>query len=190
MWTDCRTHCLTCDVCQRSKKNTHYRKSPLMPIKPNDLWERWHIDYLEMPTVNGFTRLLVAVDSFSHWVEAWPVYTERADEACDILYSQLFARYGAPKVIVGDRSKTWMSQLINELCRKFAVKQQFTTAFHPMSNSCVERTDSSILNALRTYASADQLWPTLHATRSPSSIACWCMHSQFAVQSFQTSVQS
>jgi len=57
MWTDCRTHCLTCDVCQRSKKNTHYRKSPLMPIKPNDLWERWHIDYLKMPTVNGFTRL-------------------------------------------------------------------------------------------------------------------------------------
>jgi len=112
MWTDCRTHCLTCDVCQRSEKNTHYRKSPLMPIKPNDLWERWHIDYLKMPTVNGFTRLLVAVDSFSHWVEAWPVYTERADEACDILYSQLFARYGAPKIIVGDRSKTWISQLI------------------------------------------------------------------------------
>jgi hypothetical protein len=87
----------------------------LIPITPDQKFTRWHIDYLKMPTVNKFTRLLVAVDSFTHWVEAWPVYTERAEEACDILYSQLFARFGAPKIIVGDRSKTWMSHLIKQL---------------------------------------------------------------------------
>jgi len=177
MWADARNHCLTCDACQKAKKNTHYRKSPLVPIKPNNLWERWHIDYLKMPTVNGYTRLLVAVDSFSHWVEAWPVRTEKAEEACDILYSQLFARYGAPKIIVGDRSKTWMSQLIKQLCQKFEVKQHFTSAFHAMSNSVVERTNSSILNALRVYTTAQENWPALLPGALAALRAGICTHS-------------
>src|SRR5208282_5874687 len=122
MWTDARTHCLSCHSCQVAKKRpAHSHRAPLIPISQNEneLFSCWHIDYLKMPPVNGFTKLLVATDSFSKWTEAFPVYTAKAEEACDILYAQIFSRFGAPRIIVGDRSKTWFSQLIKELCRKF-----------------------------------------------------------------------
>jgi transposase InsO family protein len=161
MWTDCRLHCLSCDRCQRAKRSVHSRKAPLLPIPPNKLFDRWHIDFLKMPTVDGYTRLLVAVDAYSKWVEAFPVRTEKADETAEVLYSQLFSRYGAPTILVSDRSKTFLGNLIGELCKRFKIKQHFTSAFHAMSDGQVERENQNILNTLRIYTAGEANWPRL-----------------------------
>jgi hypothetical protein len=161
MWTDCRMHCLSCDRCQRAKRPIHSRKAPLLPIPPNSLFDRWHIDFLKMPIVNGYTRLLVAVDAYSKWVEAFPMRTEKADETAEVLYSQLFSRYGAPNVLVSDRSKTFQGKLVAELYKRFQIKQHFTGVFHAMSDGQVERENQNILNTLRIYTAGESNWPHL-----------------------------
>jgi hypothetical protein len=114
-----------------------------------------------MPTVDGYTRLLVAVDAYSKWVEAFPVRTEKADETAEVLYSQLFSRYSAPTILVSDRSKTFLGNLIGELCKRFKIKQHFTSAFHAMSDGQVERENQNILNTLRIYTAGETNWPRL-----------------------------
>jgi hypothetical protein len=130
-------------------------------IPPNELFNRWHIVFLEMPTVDGYTRLLVAVDAYSKWVEAFPVRTEKADETVQVLFSQQFSRYGAPTILVSERSKTFLGKLIGELCKRCKIKQHFTSAFHAMSDGQVERENQNILNTLRIYTAGEAKWPYL-----------------------------
>ena len=166
-WTDVYKYVSSCEECQASKRSPHLRKAPLLPIAPNQLFERIHMDYVKIsnfkPDANGDVppnELLVVVDSFSKWVEAIPVKTERAEEAAEVLYREIFCRYGAPKILVSDRGKTYMSKLLSKLCECFEIEQHFTSSYHPMANSVAERTHSSILNSLRTYMSPpnDRNW--------------------------------
>jgi len=169
-WTDVYKYVTSCDQCQAAKRATHAHKAPLIPIAPNQLFERLHIDYVKIsnykPDADGNVppnELLVIVDSYSRWIEAIPVKTEKAEEAAEILYREVFCRYGAPKIIISDRGKTFLSKLISKLCEFFEIDQHFTSSFHPMSNSVAERTHSNILNSLRTYISSakDNDWRKL-----------------------------
>lgn len=164
-WTDVYNYVTSCAQCQHAKRGSRRQKAPLIPIAPNKLFERWHIDFVQISTAKTdeqgrpqYNKLLVAVDSYSHWLEAIPVNNERAEDTAQILYEHVFCRYGAPKILVADRGKTFMSQLVKELCKKFEIEQHFTSSFHAQSNSVAERTHQNILNALRTYTTAETDW--------------------------------
>ena len=64
----------TCVGCQRSKVTRHI-VSPLSPISvPNKRFHIIHVDICEpFPPSQTYTHLLVCVDRFSRWVEAYPV---------------------------------------------------------------------------------------------------------------------
>jgi hypothetical protein len=167
-WTDCYKHVSTCQHCQTSKRPTHTRRAPLIPIEPESLFHRFHIDYLQVSTpradsTNLYNKLLVVVDAYSKWTEAFVVKSEKAEECAEILYREIFCRYGAPQVIVSDRGKTFMGQLLSKLCEYFEIDQHFTTSFHAQSNSVAERTHQNILTTLRTCLSGrtDTDWQTL-----------------------------
>lgn len=49
--------------------------------------EDWQIDFTHMPKINGIQYLLVWVDTFINWVEAFPCRTEKASEVVRILIS-------------------------------------------------------------------------------------------------------
>ena len=170
-WNDTRAHCQSCHQCQISKRNTHARRAPLLPIECNNLFEAWNIDFLKVPEVNGYSRLLVAVERYSRWPEVFKTSCERAETACEILYSEVFARYGAPKIITSDRSKVFMAKLTKELCKKFSVKQHFTSSFHPASNGACERMNGAILNLLRAHPNSQTEWPSLRGYLPLSGLA-------------------
>ena len=45
-------------------------------------------------TKEGYQYILLVTYSFSHWAEAFPLKTQEAQEIADILYSEIFTRYG------------------------------------------------------------------------------------------------
>lgn len=50
-------------------------------------------------TEGGHCSLLVVEDEFSGWVEAFPMQERTAEEAAEVLFREVFARYGTPLII-------------------------------------------------------------------------------------------
>ena len=80
-----------------------------------------------------------------------PPKTCDADETAQVLYDQVFSRYGCPLSTLTDRGSCFRSSLVTALRKLFKVKQIFTNSCHPQTNSRVENMNSIILKALRIY---------------------------------------
>jgi hypothetical protein len=44
--------------------------------------------------------------------EAFPLKTQEAQEIADILYSEMFTRYGACRTLVSDRGQNFLSKIV------------------------------------------------------------------------------
>jgi transposase InsO family protein len=162
MYSDVVAYVTSCDACQRAKRPIGKHRAPLQPLPAEGVFSRWHIDFLSLSTTtSGFKNILLVTDSFSKWPEAFCTKTQEASEVCDILYREVFARYGSPRTLVSDRGQNFLSKLVKELCAKFNVKRHYTSSFHAQSNASCERMNSSLLNAFRTYATAQTEWDKL-----------------------------
>ncbi|VDI02507.1 Hypothetical predicted protein [Mytilus galloprovincialis] len=107
-----------------------------------------------------YKYILLVTDSFSHWCECFPMKTQEAEEIANILYSEIFTRYGACRYLVSDRHASNLGKLVNLLCKMFNVTQHFTSSYHPQSNVACERTNSTLAQSLRAYCSEQQTnWP-------------------------------
>jgi hypothetical protein len=71
-------------------------------------------------------RVLLIVDSFFRWSEAFALKTQNASSIAKALYSEIFCRFGAPRVLLSDRGQAFMSKLVNALCEIFQVKRHYT----------------------------------------------------------------
>ena len=123
-----------------------------------EVFERWHMDFLGPlhETNKGNRYVLLLVDSASRWCECFPLPSTEAPRVAEILYREIFARYGAPCYLVSDRGKQFMSSLVLSLCELFMVKKISTTPYHPQTNAACERMNSFIARTIRAYCDKDQ----------------------------------
>ena len=156
---------LSCGTCQIVKRKYHGRKAPLQPLPVENLFDRWHMDFvgpLTPSSEGGHMHILLVVDSFSRWCEAFPLQNQTASQVAKVLYREIFTRFGAPKSLVSDRGPQFMSALISQLCQIFSIKKHSTTPYHPQSNAACERFNSYMEAGIRAYIKDDQSnWPDI-----------------------------
>ena len=105
---------------------------------------------------------MVLVDSYSKWVELFPLRTQEATEVASVLFTEIISRYGAPRAILSDRGRNFMSKLVKALSELFEIKRHYTSPYHPMTNGMTECKNSYILQALRAYCKGQQDdWPEI-----------------------------
>ncbi|XP_076892466.1 uncharacterized protein LOC143544201 [Bidens hawaiensis] len=76
---------------------------PLQPILVVDIFDVWGIDFMGLfPNSCGYLYILVAVDYVSKWVEAIATRTNDHTVVCKFVQSNIFARFGIPRVIISD----------------------------------------------------------------------------------------
>ena len=63
----------------------------------------------------GNKYLLVFTDSFTKWVEAFPISNMRTKTIAEVYVTQFVSRYGVPLEINIDQGKNFDSRLIKEL---------------------------------------------------------------------------
>ena len=82
----------------------------MAPLPLVDRFERWYIDMLGPlnKTKEGYEYILMCVDSCTKWVEGFPMKTQTAQETARVLFREIFARYGAPKVLFSDSGRNFM----------------------------------------------------------------------------------
>ena len=109
-----------------------------------------------LPTSNGSRYILLIGDHLTKWYEAIPLPDQTAATTSDVLLERWICRFGCPYSIHTDRGTNFESQLFANLLKKLEIDKTRTTAFHPQSNSVIERMNRTLLNMLAKCIDEDQ----------------------------------
>ena len=149
----------SCIACQERKGNINKIWAPLKPSEPTDHpWERLAMDVLALPPCHGYSAVLVVVDYFSKWVEAFPLRDKSASSVAKILHSQIFMRYGPPIYLHSDRGREFIASSVHELTRLCSIFQTHTPAYAPRADGQVERQIRTLSDMLSKYATEKGQW--------------------------------
>ena len=78
------------------------------------------------------------MDSFTKWVEAFPLRSKEAEPIAKILVEQVFSRFGIPLSILSDQGKEVDGRIMREVCHLFGIEKLRTTPYK-LSTNQVER---------------------------------------------------
>jgi transposase InsO family protein len=65
----------------------------------------------------GYKYLLVLIDTFSGWVEAFPTKRETAQVVAKVLLEEIIPRYGIPETLGSDNGPAFISNVLQGLAR-------------------------------------------------------------------------
>ncbi|KAL6082446.1 hypothetical protein STEG23_013666 [Scotinomys teguina] len=118
------------------------------------------------------------VDSFSNWVEAYPVSNKRAQTVTDVLLREIIPRFGVPASLQSDNGPEFTSQVSQTLAKALNIPWHFHIPYRPQSSRKVERTNRSLKSILTKMSQELHLdWVGSALAVSSSSFLCvLCLH--------------
>ncbi|XP_027132439.1 uncharacterized protein LOC113745152, partial [Larimichthys crocea] len=97
------------------------------------------IDYTDMiDSVRGYRYVLMCVDAYTGWPEAWPTKKEDSKSVIKFLVNQYIPRHGFPEKIRSDNGTHFKNQDLHA----------FGTVYHPQSQGKVERMNQTVKTRL------------------------------------------
>ena len=148
MLSEIESFCKKCPQCGSRNVPTPAPRASLGELSATEPLDVVGLDILSsLPqTPSGHKHILVVVDHFSRWVEAYPLRSQEATEVASVFVREFISRFGCPRRIHSDRGANFTGEIMQKTCELLGIKRSNTTAFHPMSNSIVERTNRTLIN--------------------------------------------
>ena len=124
-------------------------RPPLQPIPVLKPFHRVAVDVLQLPlTSNGNKYVVVVMDYFTKWVEAFAVADQQAQTIARLLVENIVCRHGVPQELLSDRGSNFLSDLILEICSILGVQKVNTSGYHPQTDGLVEKFNSTLINMI------------------------------------------
>eukprot|EP00731_Ephydatia_muelleri_P022337 Em0014g928a len=101
-------------------------------------------------TETGSRYVLVAVDHFTKWAEAYGIPNQEAATVARKLVDEMFCRFSPLEQLHSDQGRQFESELVKEVCKLLEIKKTHTTPYHPQCNGIVERFNRTLLGMLAT----------------------------------------
>ncbi len=160
MTSDIKEYVKSYYECQRwggSKENN--QKCTIVPI---DIFERWGIDIVRpLPqTKDGYRYIVIAIDYFLRWPEAWPLTHANARQVAKFIYEEIICRFSTPRVLQNDRGTHFVNEVIQKLTNKFWIRHSLFSPYHPQSNGLVKRFNRTLCEGLAKVAETINNWDT------------------------------
>ncbi len=147
-----------CAKCGARKRPICMPKAPLGDYRVGAPMDRVATDILgPLPlTERGNRYVLVIVDCFSRYTEAYAIPDFTAKTTADVIVTQFFSRFGVPLELHSDQGRNYESQLFAETCKLLGIHKTRSSPYHPSSNGMVERFNSTLLNMVSVFVQANQ----------------------------------
>ncbi|CAN6551763.1 unnamed protein product [Malus baccata var. baccata] len=149
IFRDARTFCMSCDRCQRTGNIGLKQQMPQTPIFSLEIFDVWGIDFMgPFPSSHGFLYILLVVDYVSKWVEAKATRTNDSRVVADFVKTNIFARFGMPRVLISDGGSHFCNRTIEALLKKYNVTHKVATPYHPQMSGQAEVSNKEIKQIL------------------------------------------
>lgn len=155
---DVESWCSACRPCQMRNQRSGRKRAKLHQDPVGSPWERVAVDILSIPTESqrGNTCVLVVGDYFTKWTEAFALPNHQAVTVADVLVTEVFLRFGVPRILHSDQGREFQSDLIQELCAVLGVTKTRTAPYHPQSDGQIERFNRTLIAMLSKLSEADR----------------------------------
>jgi len=164
---DVRKYITSCAQCLRNKSNNQASAGLLHPLPiPHERFSDIAMDFVgPLPKSDGFDTILVITDRLTNYVRIEPTYsTATASDIAFLVYTTWCRQFGLPQRIVSDRDKLFMSQFWKTLHKLLNIEVQSSTSYHPQTDGSSERSNKTIIQALRNYVNRRQTDWSKHLT--------------------------
>ena len=110
--------------------------------------EEWLREDLQRIEQQEYKYVLIAVDSYSLYVELIPTKTTTAEETSLAVFSHVICRHSWPRAIVHDRGTAFVNKLLSEFAKQTGIRNYQTAAMNPRANGVSEARVKIVSNAL------------------------------------------
>jgi len=150
---DVKSYVQSCQVCQaqkieRKKPPGLMGATPKVP-KPFEMPCSDLIGPLPRST-KGNTCLLVCVEYFSKYVYVKALRDTKAKKVVDFIENEIFLVHGAPRTILVDNGRQYVSNEFKNLCARYDVDVRYNIPRTPRNNP-TERYNQTLETMMRTY---------------------------------------
>ena len=150
MRRDVQEWCRVCEVCAVKKGPPHAPQAPLQLMSVGAPMERVAVDVAgPFPVSSSGNRfIIVIIDYFSKWPEAFAVPNQEAATVARVLVDGFFSRFGMPNELHSDQGSNFESKLFRECCQLLGIRKTRTTPLHPESDGMVERFNRTLVQEM------------------------------------------
>ena len=114
-------------------------REPLQPIVSTAPFDLISIDFVHLETsTGGYQYILVVVDHFTKFAQAFPTRNKSGTTAADKILSEFIPRFGFPRRIIHDQGGEFGSDLFKKLSMLSGIKNLRTTLYHRITPKVTE----------------------------------------------------
>jgi len=151
---DVENYVKSCTSCAQNKSSTQAPAGFLHPMPiPKARFAEMALDFVgTLVPSKGFDTILVMTDRLTDYVKFEPTHsTATAADIADLVYRSWYRQFGLPKAMTSDRDKLFTSGFWKELHKRIRVDLRMSTSFHPETDGSSERSNKTMIEALRHY---------------------------------------
>ena len=89
-------------------------------------------------------NILVVVDHFTHYVQAFVMKNHMAMTTARVLYNNYFSVFGFPQRLMSDQGTKFCGKVIAAMCSLLGIEKIRTTPYHPQTNGSAERVHQTL----------------------------------------------
>jgi Integrase zinc binding domain len=148
-----------CADCQRNKYTTTRPNGPLHPLPiPDGRLESVTPDFVgPLPEEEKFNCILTMTDRLGCDLQIAPCQTDiSAEQLAVIFFDRWYCENGCPLEIISDRDKLFVPKFWKHLMRLSGIKHKLSTSYHPQTDGLSERSNKTIIQAIRFHVGLNQ----------------------------------
>ncbi|CAM8998028.1 unnamed protein product [Rhodiola kirilowii] len=160
MFKDTYEFVKACNECQRMGNIARREEMPQKGILEVEIFDVWGVDFMgPLPSSQGNSFILVAVDYVSKWVEAIASPSCDAKVVIRMFKKIIFPRFGMPKAVISDNGSHFKEKRFESMLKKHGIFHRCSTPYHPQANGQVEVSNREIKNILtKTVGKSGKDW--------------------------------
>jgi transposase InsO family protein len=150
----------SCELCQKMKDPPARRtRVPyLTRPQPSRPWEVASMDVMHLPSANKCRYILIIVDLFTRWPEAFALQTVNGSALITCMM-KVMTRQGFIKKLLCDNASYNVGHEFRQFCLSKGIKLSPVSEYHPEANGVAESKVKALKDLLRALATTYTDWP-------------------------------